>query len=519
MASLPKIFLHMDGSIYIETYMIGVDSLIGLKGELCITPYTINKNFQPKSFSILRTIKLADLDGSKRSYYVLPRCYGLGFIWKNSMKYNHFNDNFLKSGEPMKYNYLVNPDIELFDYQRDAIKCVIDLYNGGSFGGILKLPTSAGKTGLGVVLGSLVGKTLIVVKTKNIAKQWMDEIQKFLYVNVNGHKYAPNFAMISGMKKEIVENEITRCDFLICIVNSLERKITKFSYKTFESIRLVILDEIQNFQARESMTIFDIVSRRFIVGMSATPVTIKNIFHTMLYYVGPIIFDYSKSYKGTPPIINMLIYTCQNVKYKRVFNNEVTKKIDVVRMIGDCICKDPSRFVILIDLIKECLDDPQSQKILVIAIRKEILDKLQKVFDGNHGTYFVDKKYQGMTGLFYSMKDKESLNKMYNETLTQKKVILGIDKMASEGFNLKDCNRLILVNPKNVNIDAHECLNGDRLNQEIGRCLRRPWDEKSRPKIYILNDNYSVFINSRKRRMKYLEEVYPIRCPIVVKKV
>jgi len=178
-----------------------------------------------------------------KTHIILPRMFAIS-------KFGLPKKILLTDGEKMDTQY--ESQMILRDYQINAVSKIHDTYLEGIYGGMLVMPTGSGKTLTAIHISIALGlKTLIIVNTISLAKQWQNEIKKTLGIDV------------SIMKKP------NKNDFTICVINSIYRG--KFKWQTFQHIGLVIIDEIHSIISNGQLKIFNYISRRFILGLTATP--------------------------------------------------------------------------------------------------------------------------------------------------------------------------------------------------------------------------------------------------------
>ena len=139
-----------------------------------------------------------------------------------------------------------------------------DVYDNCTDNCIIRANPSWGKTFMGVALATKIkNKTLVVVHTKFLLHQWVDEIKKTLDID----------AGIIGDGKDNTEGPIT-----IALIQSLRNRILNLS-STFGTI---IVDECHHVPASVFKGIVDKFKARYKIGLTATPWR-KDGRHVMLY--------------------------------------------------------------------------------------------------------------------------------------------------------------------------------------------------------------------------------------------
>jgi len=395
--------------------------------------------------------ELVEYSGSDKKYYKVPRNWAIKNI-DNKPKV------ILGCGHDCDFGVkLLDESIKLYDYQEKAINSVLESYKT-EYGGVLHLPTGSGKTVIAIeIIRRLKKKTLVIVSTEALQIQWYREIKRFL-----------------GETTEI--SVLVRNSLM-----SIKGHQRKYKSSDFKDVGLVIIDEIHTYLGKKEITILDLVSRRYILGLSATLHKKNCIEYLISWYIGDIVYSFIKSYEGASPIVHM-VYHKPSKKYAEVLNG-INGMTNYTKTIMN-ILRDPDRLLLVTNIIKEEMSNPDTKIILVICTYKETIDLL---FDALSGK--VQKFYSG-----------ENL-KISQDT----KVILAVTALAATALDIPQCNCLVLVSPPPLAKDIFENINTTELDQVTGRCLRRKW-EKS-PNIYVINDNFSYFYKHSEGRKYYYESL------------
>jgi superfamily II DNA or RNA helicase len=159
------------------------------------------------------------------------------------------------------------------------------------------------------------------------------------------------------------------------------------------------------------------------------------------------------------------------------------------------LLKDPNRMNVILGLIKKCMNDTSIKKIILMAQFRNIIDMLYKSIDN-----------ESDVGIFYSVTSKKEKIKQA-ETLKNKKLILAVSALGKESLNIVDCNCLILITPPLIHRNSKGEWNCQQMDQAVGRCLRRNWESEFCPKIYIINDMFSFFLNHYRKRKIYFHDI------------
>jgi superfamily II DNA or RNA helicase len=117
---------------------------------------------------------------------------------------------------------------------------------------LLQMNTGLGKTRMGVAMvEKLLVKTLIIVPTKHIANQWIEEISDLFTTSIYENKL-----------------DDTSADIILCIMNTARNKDVDF----FNKFTFVILDEVHEFTSNCNKKILEKTGTSpYVLGLTATP--------------------------------------------------------------------------------------------------------------------------------------------------------------------------------------------------------------------------------------------------------
>jgi superfamily II DNA or RNA helicase len=167
-------------------------------------------------------------------------------------------------------------------------------------GGILSAGTGVGKTVMGLWLTALYGlKTLIIVPTDMIFKQWIDRIQTFLDV--------PNIGIIRGAVCK------TDAPITVAMLHTIVKPKFKHLHKEFG---LVIYDEVHTVATQLFHNACGKFHSKFNIGLSASPYRKDGMANVFLWHIGPIYASMKKV--DSVPRVNAVFlkndvttYTCR----------------------------------------------------------------------------------------------------------------------------------------------------------------------------------------------------------------
>jgi len=508
-ANIPTIFdaiLASDGFIYIRKNLFTKEKHIELYNSMSnIIPFNANKKFNAKSFSIYAERMINELLCVR-----FPRIYGIKVIKDLGIKFSH--DNLAKG---LIFDKKYENGTKYYDYQIDAIEAIYEKYIAGSLGSLLILSTGSGKTLTSIEIARRIGrKCVIVVKTKSLARQWKDEIDALFKINCviisELHKddmIQMNGGNITKEKKRINISSIG--DFAICVRNSLIGK--KFIPSDFNGFGTVIIDEVHGIMSEKVLDMFKMISRRFIIGITATPKVASGLEFLLDWYIGKIGFEMTMSYKGAKPLIHMIKYKpptiwdtemkkkyCQLIKFKNgIGKNGSEDKVDFTTTEINTTVYNKDRY--MLPLIRECIANKSYLRIIVLCKYRKQIDNIYAEL-----TRKEENNTDNDVGIFYSVSCKKD-KKLQIETLKNKRVIISIMALGKESLNIVDCNCLIILNAPIIKKDKDGNWNTQGLDQVCGRCLRKKWIEA--PHIYIINDMFSFFRNHYNNRIMYFKDI------------
>lgn len=491
--------LGPDGWVRINKEKIGYTDYVTIRNKLMdIQPHSSSKNFKRSEITLYRESK---------NWMILPREYGMNVIGQYKLNYNYLDKKCMRLGVgvDMKNKYELI-DVELYPYQRKACDSIIDQYKSGILGGILKLPTGSGKTLTSLEIARGIGKKcLIVVKVVSLANQWMGEINKLYKKNLLDSSRVVILSDIRDAEKG--KRAIADNDFIICVRNTLMGN--KYSWRDFIDVGMVIVDEIHSMMSENVLGMFKRISRRFILGITATPKILSGLHTLMGFYVGRVLYSFVNSYTGASPKVFFINYKSKIPNEVKTFKHGPNaNKVNYIETYKGVLA-DIERTNMIISLVHKCMNDPSIKKIILLAQFRSVLDELYEKLSPIYNTDISSKEgtlEQSTVGLYYAVSGKEAKRKQV-ETLTNAKLILAITSLGKESLNIVDCNCLILTTSIIIHKDSENTWNCQAMEQVMGRCLRRQWSEQFAPHIYVINDMFSFFLKHWRLRKTYFIDI------------
>jgi superfamily II DNA or RNA helicase len=196
--------------------------------------------------------------------------------------------------------------------------------------------TGLGKTRMGVaMIEHLMLKTLIIVPTKHIATQWVDEIAELFSV------------VIYDNNKNDIDASV-----VISIINTAREKDDEF----FNNFSLVILDEVHEYTSTcNKKILWHTSSSPYVLGLTATPDKGDNLLGFIESHLDKTLYtsdivDVEKISHKWNAHVKVIKYRCPSFYSIPVFN----KNGDICSMSTvNKIIEDPDRLTIIIDEIKK----------------------------------------------------------------------------------------------------------------------------------------------------------------------
>jgi len=170
---------------------------------------------------------------------------------------------------------------EARDYQRAAIHAVLDtrLRDGSrGFGGMIQAPCGAGKTFMGCALmAELATPALVLVHTKDLADQWVDQVRRFLGVE----------AALIGYGKTI--DKYTPSRVTVASLQTLAKLSWWEMHQLGQQWGLVIADEVHHIPAQSFAQVIAGLPARWRVGLTATPNRVDGLTPWLGWIIGPTV--------------------------------------------------------------------------------------------------------------------------------------------------------------------------------------------------------------------------------------
>lgn len=242
-----------------------------LTNKICITELTPAESFRIKAALTFANPQFAEARRFNRSTWNIDRNLELfeqtdsGLIVPRGVTLDSLGVNTLidnRHSHPVEFKTTIKPR----PYQDRVIRLAQAHDNG-----VIVAPTGSGKTTMGIELASRLGeRCLILVKSKDLAKQWQAAIQQFTGLDCG---------LIGGGKH--TEGE----QFTVGLVQSLVKQDTALDYG------MVIVDECHNIPAAQAYKVINRQAAKYRYGLSATPQRRDNLEFIIYAALGNIIAE------------------------------------------------------------------------------------------------------------------------------------------------------------------------------------------------------------------------------------
>ena len=311
--------------------------------------------------------------------------------------------------------------------------------------GTLNSPTGSGKTVMALyVIAMRQQPALIVVHTKDLARQWIERIEEFLEITDD------DIGMIGGGKKKIGEK----------ITVALVQSLYKCTDEVAPSVGHLIVDECHRIPSRtftEAVTDFD---ARYMLGLSATPWRRDNLSKLIFWHLGDVHHQVER---------RDLIRTGNVLPADVIFREtNFTPYYDPVheysKMLSELTVNDERNRLIAEDVAKETLR--QDGVCLVLSDRKKHCESLWSILKfGYHLRADI------FTGDLNASQRQTVLDRLHSD---KTQVLIATGQLVGEGFDCPNLTTLFLATPVSFS---------GRVIQYLGRILR-PAPGKKRARVF-----------------------------------
>lgn len=348
--------------------------------------------------------------------------------------------------------------------------------------GVLSATTAFGKT---VVCSYLISQrkvnTLILLQSKDLLEQWVEELNKFLNIN----EEPPTYRTKTGREKKrdsvigvLTGNKNTLTGIIdVAMVGSMYSK-GKFN-EFINSYGMVIMDECHHCGSNISVEVMQKVNARYVYGVSATPKRGDNLEKIIHMLLGPIRHSYTAKERAEAQGIGHFVYP----RFTRVIDTNETK--NDINGAYNLISDNQVRSEMIVEDTKLAITTGRTPVILTRYKEqaKKLYDKLTNVADYVFLLYGdnSDKENSEIRRKLKEIPDDKSL------------VLIATGQKIGEGFDFPRLDTLMLAAP--VSFEG-------RLEQYVGR-LHRDYEGKKDVVVYDYIDfHIRVFENMYAKRLR-----------------
>lgn len=348
--------------------------------------------------------------------------------------------------------------------------------------GILEAATSFGKT---VVCSYLIAKrkvsTLILLQSKDLLEQWIDELGKFLTID----EEPPVYRTKSGREKRrdsVIgflhggKNALTGI-VDVAMVGSMYSK-GEFN-ELINSYGMVIMDECHHCGSATSVQVIQKINARYVYGVSATIKRGDNLEKIIHMLIGPVRHSYSAKEQSVAQGIGRYVYP----RYTRIVSTNTSRQ-DISAAFA-LVSGNELRNEMIIEDTKDCVADGRTPVILT-KYKEQAKYLYEKLLNAADNVYL----------LYGGNKDKENTeirNELKAVPRDKSLILIATGQKIGEGFDFPRLDTLMLAAP--VSFEG-------RVEQYIGR-LTRNYEGKKDVIVYDYIDSHiRVFDNMYANRLR-----------------
>ncbi|MEQ2677420.1 DEAD/DEAH box helicase family protein [Enterocloster citroniae] len=353
--------------------------------------------------------------------------------------------------------------------------------------GVLSAATAFGKT---VVCSYLISErkvnTLILIQSKELLEQWVDELNKFLIID----EEPPIYKTKSGREKrrESVigilhgsKNTLTGI-IDVAMVGSVYSK-GKFNDR-INSYGMVLMDECHHCGSNTSVEVMQKVNARYVYGVSATPNRSDNLDKIIYMLLGPVRHRYTAKERAIEQGIGHYVYP----RYTRVIDTDESRSD--INEAYSLISSSRARNDMILEDTRACVKKGRTPVILTRYKEqaKYLYDHLQ--MDADHVLILYGDN---------SDKDNSHVRQQLKEiSRNQSLILVATGQKIGEGFDYPRLDTLMLAAPVSFS---------GRLEQYLGR-LNRDYEGKSEVIVYDYIDSHiRTFDNMYAKRLRTYKRI------------
>lgn len=340
--------------------------------------------------------------------------------------------------------------------------------------GVLSAATAFGKT---VVCSYLIAErkvtTLILLQSKDLLNQWVDELNKFLEIK----EEPPEYETKTGRKKKrnsvigILHGSKNTLTGIVdvAMIGSMYSK-GKFNER-INSYGMVIMDECHHAASNTSMDLLLKINAKYVYGVSATPKRGDSLDKIIYMLLGPLRYRFSALERAQEQGIGHYFIP----RYTRVVDT-VDSKEDINKAYS-LISNSKVRNEMIVDDVKKSI--AMNQTPVILTRFKEHAKLLYETLKNETDHVFL---------LYGDNSDKENADIRVRLKQVPKKeslILVATGQKIGEGFDFPRLDVLMLAAP--VSFEG-------RLEQYVGR-LNRDYEGKQAVYVYDYIDSHVCFFD------------------------
>ena len=393
---------------------------------------------QAKRLSTYQISRIIELYHEEDNYISLPRG-----VYDNLIKcLASIKVKYKLIDERVNQSYIdIHFKGELRDNQDLAVAEMLKFNNG-----VLLAPTGSGKTIMGLkIIEALHKRALILVEKKVLLDQWLERINEFLEIKVDGEAIKPGFYTSASHKLTSYVD--------VAMIRSI------YNASVFNDYDVIIVDEAHHIASKESERIIRLFNARYVFGLTASAKRSDKLEGIIYKAIGPIRYELDRSYNSSLERELKVIFTKFKAKDEAISDNNT--------ILNELYQNDERNSLI----IENALNAYQNGGgILILTKRVEhikiLYERLSRVC---MDVYHIAGEYS-----------KEEKAKFYSDIkkLKRKFIIISTGLYLGEGFDHETLDTLFVAMP----IKWEEL-----LKQYIGR-IERISSDKHKTTVYDFVD-------------------------------
>lgn len=307
-------------------------------------------------------------------------------------------------------------------------------------GGVLALPTGAGKTVVALSAAAALGRrTLVVVHKAFLMDQWRARAAAFLP--------GASVGRVRGARRELGREH----DVVVAMIQTLCVP-GKFAPADFAGFGLAVVDECHHVGAAVFSRAMFLIPAAYALGLSATPERRDMLTDIVYWHLGALAAPAPRACDGADRdvVVRVHRFAAAPPAARTTFHRPAAALT--------ALCEDPARTAFVLDCIRACDADRPGGRILVLSDRVAQLRALAGLAAG-----------AGLdAGMYVGGAAPADL-----AVAAARRVVLGTYGMCAEGFDVPEIDTLVLASPRRD------------VAQAVGRVLRVPADSRARPPMVV----------------------------------